>query len=131
MGVVATPGHTPGCYSFILPVYEGGKRHNAGFYCGGGNLASAPDKASQALSFQKFAKASEDAGVDVLLSNHQDQDQSIQNFDILDTRAYSIKGTHFSSKPFVIGTDSYLRYLKAMELCMRTTGARLGQTLSA
>lgn len=131
VGVVATPGHTPGCYSFIFPVYDAGKRHNAGFYCGGGIPSSANDKTSQALSFQKFANASRDAGVDVLLSNHQDQDQSVQNFDILDTRSCSAGDSCTVPNPFVIGNDSYLRYLKVMELCVRTMAARTGQFLSA
>ncbi|KAH7405693.1 beta-lactamase-like protein [Phaeosphaeria sp. MPI-PUGE-AT-0046c] len=131
VSIVATPGHTPGCYSFIFPVYEAGKRHNAGFYCGGGIPSSAADKTSQALSFQKFAKASRHAGVDVLLSNHQDQDQSVQNFDILDVRSCDASGACAIPNPFVIGTDAYLRYLKVMELCVRTMGARLGQSLSA
>lgn len=131
VGVVATPGHTPGCYSFIFPVYDKGKPHNAGFYCGGGIPSSADDKTSQALSFQKFANASRHAGVDVLLSNHQDQDQSVQNFDILDSRSCDTNGTCVIPNPFVVGVDGYLRYLKVMELCVRTMGARLGQILSA
>jgi hypothetical protein len=131
VSVVATPGHTPGCYSFIFPVYDKGKPHNAGLYCGGGFPSSAADKTAQALSFRKFADASRNADVDVLLSNHQAQDQSLQNFDILDYRSCDANGTCDIPNPFVVGKDTYSRYLKVMELCVRTMGARLGQILSA
>lgn len=131
IGVVATPGHTPGCYSFIFDVYEAGKRHVAGFFGGGGIPSSAADKSAQVQSFDKFANASRVAGVDVLLSNHQDQDQSVQNFDILDTRSCGANAQCTVSNPFIIGNDSYLRYLKVMQLCVRTLAARNDQILSA
>ncbi|EMD88513.1 hypothetical protein COCC4DRAFT_153972, partial [Bipolaris maydis ATCC 48331] len=69
VSAIATPGHTSGYYSFIFPMCEAGKRHNAGFYFGSDIPSSADDKISQALSFQKFANASQHVGVDLLLIN--------------------------------------------------------------
>lgn len=67
---VATPSHTPGCYSFIFPMYKAGKRHNASFYCEDGIPSSAYYKTSQVLSFQMFANASHHADVGVFLINY-------------------------------------------------------------
>jgi phosphoribosyl 1,2-cyclic phosphodiesterase len=122
---VATPGHTPGCYSFIFPVYEQAVKHTVGFFGGGGIPSSADAKTAQIQSFTKFANAADRANVDVLLSNHQDQDQAVQNFDILTNRAKSLPN------PFVIGKDAYLRYLNVMQICVRVSAARVGQILTA
>ncbi|KAI4944162.1 hypothetical protein J4E91_008715 [Alternaria rosae] len=103
---IGTPGPTPGCYSFIFPVYERDVKHMAGFYGGGGIPSAAMDKTTQTQSFTKFSKAADQANVDVLLSNHQDQDQAVQNLDILANRAKSLPN------PFIIGKEAYLRYLK-------------------
>jgi phosphoribosyl 1,2-cyclic phosphodiesterase len=121
---VATPGHTPGCYSFIFPVYEQAVKHMVGFFGGGGIPSAADAKTTQVQSFTKFANAADRANVDVLLSNHQDQDQAVQNFDILTNRAKSLPN------PFVIGKEAYLRYLKVMQICVRVSAARAGQMLT-
>lgn len=122
---VGTPGHTPGCFSFIFPVYERAVKHMVGFYGGGGIPSKAQDKTSQVQSFTKFSNAADQANVDVLLSNHQDQDQSVQNFDILTNRDKDLQN------PFIIGKQAYLRYLKVMQTCVRVSAARAGQILTA
>ncbi|KAI9172720.1 hypothetical protein HJFPF1_02233 [Paramyrothecium foliicola] len=84
--VYSTPGHTPGTLSFFVPVYEHGERHLAGLYGGGGIPSSASDKATQIESFERFASLAEELGADVLLANHQTQDRSLPNLDVLATR---------------------------------------------
>ncbi|KAK7397690.1 hypothetical protein QQX98_012941 [Neonectria punicea] len=126
--IYATPGHTPGCISLMFPVYDRSKKHLAGLYGGGGIPSSAADKATQIESFQKFAKRVKDRGADVLLSNHQTQDHTMQHLDVLANRQCS--GRHCTlPNPYVVGTDRYARYLKVMELCVRLNAARINQNL--
>ncbi|KPM44932.1 hypothetical protein AK830_g1673 [Neonectria ditissima] len=113
--VYATPGHTPGCISLMFPVYDRGEKHLAGLYGGGGIPSGAEDKATQIESFQKFARRVEARGADVLLSNHQTQDHTLQHLDVLANRQCS--GRHCTlPNPYIVGTDRYVRYLKVMEL---------------
>ncbi|UZP37047.1 hypothetical protein NXS19_004863 [Fusarium pseudograminearum] len=130
---IATPGHTPGCYSLLFDVYEHSDRHTVGFYGGGGIPSSAEAKSQQVQSFSKFSTVAQKLGADVLLSNHQDQDQSIQNFDIINARqGGSMDGSHRGNfvNPFVIGVDAYSRYLKVMQTCVRVQAARINQFLT-
>lgn len=126
--IYATPGHTPGCVSLMFPVYEHGKKHLAGLYGGGGVPSSAEDKATQIESFQKFTKLVKDRGADVLLSNHQTQDHTLQHLDVLANR--QCRGSRCTlPNPYIVGTERYVRYLKVMGLCVRLKAARLNQLL--
>jgi metallo-beta-lactamase class B len=68
--VVATPGHSPGCFSFIVPVTDFGVAHCIGLM--GGTLV--PDNWSEALlyymSIEYFRGFTLQAGCDIGLSNH-------------------------------------------------------------
>ncbi|CAH0057539.1 unnamed protein product [Clonostachys solani] len=123
-----TPGHTPGTVSLLIPVYDRGEPHLAGLYGGGGIPSSAEDKATQIESFNKFAGIAQKVGVDVLLSNHQTQDHSLQHFDVLANRQCNGR-TCSLPNPYVVGTERYARYLKLMGLCVRVRAARINQNL--
>lgn len=127
--VYHTPGHSPGCLSFLIPLYDHGEKHIAGFYGGGGVPKTAEDKATQIESFQRFSRIAKKHGADVLLTNHQAQDHSLQHFDALANR--KCKGKECSTpNPYVLGTERYVRWLKVMELCVRINAARIDQALS-
>lgn len=128
LSVFSTPGHTPGTLSFIIPLRDRGEEHLAGLYGGGGIPSGADDKATQIESFQKFAQLAEKRGVDVLISNHQTQDHTLQNLDVLANRLCDEEGCSLPN-PYVVGTDVYVRYLKVMEMCVRVKAARENQDL--
>lgn len=69
--VLATPGHTGGCMSFLFPVHENGEKHMACLFGG----ATPPwgdeeGKCIQRDSVDKFLLAARDAHCDVALTNH-------------------------------------------------------------
>lgn len=123
-----TPGHTPGTLSMVIPLFDRGEPHKAGFYGGGGIPRSAEDKALQIESFGRFQEIAEEHGVDVLLSNHQTQDHSLQNFDELANRICEDAECSVDN-PYVVGTEKYVRYLGVMAACVRLNAARQGQDL--
>lgn len=126
-----TPGHTPGTISFLFPVQDtdaAGTRHTAGLFGGGGIPSAASAKVNQANSFRRFSEIAKEAGADVLMSNHQTQDGALWNFDLLRYRECGTEGCNMPN-PFVVGTDTYVRYLTVMGLCARLQAARDGQNL--
>ncbi|KAJ4168566.1 hypothetical protein NW754_010484 [Fusarium falciforme] len=126
--VFSTPGHTPGTISLIFPVYDRGQKHIAGLYGGGGIPSKAEDKSTQVESFLRFSRLAKEAGVDVLLSNHQTQDHTLQNLDVLANRQCLGKKCSLPN-PFVIGNKQYVRYLELMAKCVELQAARQGQSL--
>lgn len=126
--VFATPGHTPGTISLIFPVYDRGQKHVAGLYGGGGIPSKAEDKSTQVQSFLRFSRLAKEAGVDVLISNHQTQDHTLQNLDVLANRQCSGKKCSLPN-PFVVGNKRYVRYLELMAKCVELQAARQGQNL--
>jgi metallo-beta-lactamase class B len=118
-----TPGHTPGSLSTIFKVYDDGVEHTAGFYGGTGIPSSAPAKDQQIASMNRFADLAEEANVDTLIANHQNQDRSLYHFDLLEHRMDG------SDHPYVIGGDAFGRYLRMNAQCVRVKAARDGQFL--
>lgn len=125
----STPGHTEGTFSILIPVYDRGQRHLAGLYGGGGVPEDPEDKEKQISSFQRFRRIATDRGVDVLLSNHQSQDNTLQHLDVLANRVCNNEGECSISNPYLVGTERYSRYLELMEMCVRIKAAREGQDL--
>ncbi|KAL2679243.1 hypothetical protein Neosp_010010 [[Neocosmospora] mangrovei] len=127
--VFSTPGHTPGTISLIFPVYDRSQKHVAGLYGGGGIPSKAEDKSTQIESFLRFGRLAKELGVDVLLSNHQTQDHTLQNLDVLANRQCSGKKCSLPN-PFVVGNKQYVRYLELMAKCVELQAARQGQNLT-
>ncbi|PVI00652.1 Metallo-hydrolase/oxidoreductase [Periconia macrospinosa] len=126
-----TPGHTPGCISLTFPVVDKltQESHRVGLYGGGGIPRSAAAMVQQVNSWTRWSELSRAVGVDVLMSNHQTQDHSLWNLDLL--RHRDCEGTQCNiPNPYVIGTDAYVRYSKVMSLCVQVQAARSGVSLS-
>lgn len=140
-----TPGHTPGALSTILPVVDHGRRHMGAIYGGFGIPGSQPNKVLQLQSLDRFSQATRRANVDVLLANHQTQDMSLYNLDLLKHRRLH---RHFDAlnaapgyhpnvpwwlfrdpHPYVVGERTYQRYIDLQQECIRASAARAGQQL--
>jgi metallo-beta-lactamase class B len=108
-----TPGHTPGTISTIVPVTDGGARHVAAYWGGTAfNFGPNKERLDQYIaSARRFSDIVRKAGADVLLSNHTIFDGSKAKLPALATRKAG------APHPYVIGTDSVLRYLKVAEEC--------------
>jgi len=132
----ATPGHTNGALSIILPVYDYGERHLGAIYGGWGIPGSAANKILQLQSVDKFGAIAWREGVDVLLANHQTQDMSLYNLDLLRHRRLKASNGHavpnspndfLDPNPYVIGKQTYQRFLQVQAACIRASAARNGQ----
>ncbi|KAF7188832.1 Hydroxyacylglutathione hydrolase 2, mitochondrial [Pseudocercospora fuligena] len=126
---IATPGHTPGSTSLIFPVFDHGNKHLVGLNGGAGIARNATAKEDQIESYFKLASIAEEAGVDTLLANHQTQDRSLTNFELLKVRQCVPRGC-LQDHPSVIGTEAFVRYLQVQSLCARVQAARSGQSLN-
>lgn len=131
-----TPGHTNGALSIILPVYDHGERHLGAIYGGWGIPASVQNKIAQLNSVDRFGDIAWNAGVDVLLANHQTQDMSLYNLDLLRHRRLKDAKGHASANspndfldphPYIIGKQNYQRFLQVQAACIRASAARNGQ----
>lgn len=98
----------------------------AGLYGGGGVPADVKDKEQQVRSFNRFAQKAVEYSVDVLLSNHANQDDAVSNLEILKKRPEDTCGL---SNPFVVSTEDYVRYLQMNAACVRVQAARSGQVM--
>jgi len=134
-----TPGHTEGALSTILPVFDHGTRYVGAIYGGWGIPASAANKVKQLNSIARFADIAKRAGVDVLLANHQTQDLSLYNHDLLRHRRLKDSAGHAAANspgdfvdphPYVIGKEPYQRYLNVQAECVQASAARSGQVLT-
>ena len=124
-----TPGHTDGALSMIFPVTDRGEAHVAAMFGGFGIPRSAEGKDKQVASLQRWATITGPAGVDVLIGNHQVQDQSLYHFELLRHRPEGNAGE--LPNPFVMAhEDGYGRFLQVQELCVRVKAARDGQSLT-
>jgi len=117
---IATPGHTPGTLSFILPVKEAGQTHMAAYWGGNGFPAKLEDRRTFLTAIDHFAEATARAKVDVELSSHGDTDDLIAR---LARRRAGAK-----TNPFLIGQESYLRFEEVYRLCSRARMAQVADT---
>ncbi|MEF7613522.1 MBL fold metallo-hydrolase [Aquincola sp. MAHUQ-54] len=131
---VATPGHTNGAVSSIFPVYDHGTKRMAGMYGGFGIPGNATNKMLQIDSLAKFAAVTAAKNVDTLLANHQTQDLSLFNHDLLRHRRALVPNPQSAADmadphPYVVGTDEWQRFLKVQSMCVRASAARSAQVL--
>lgn len=118
-----TPPHAPGVLSPVFTVYDNGVKHVAAVYGGLGTPAAQEDKKTHIQQLQRYEKITKAAGVDVLLSTHQTQDQAIWKLEELRLRHPG------DPNPYVIGNDRYQRYLQLQVACTEYAAAQQGQTL--
>lgn len=99
-----TAGHTPGCLSFILPVYDDGKKHMAALFGGFAPPLSHSMIKTGIEKIDAFARAAFEEGVDVEISNHPFNDNAV-------ARLMLMRGIRDClPNPFVLGYENYRRY---------------------
>lgn len=107
--VYGTPGHTPGCLSYLFPVTEGGRVHIAALF-GGATPPQDPDGAAQYLrSLAYFRQEASAMGADVALSNHTALDQG------LDRIAYARHRMAHMPNCYVLGQRGLETYWQVYE----------------
>jgi metallo-beta-lactamase class B len=116
-----TPGHTPGTVSTVFEVTDGAARHTVGYFGGLGTPASAAAKLQLIQSLENFKKVVRDRKIDVLIANHQTQDQAIPKLEELRLRRPG------DPNPYVIGNERYMRYLSVQQECTKFAMAQQGQ----
>jgi metallo-beta-lactamase class B len=121
----ATPGHTPGTISTLIPVTDGGKPHVAALWGGTGfNFTITPERPAAywydaySKSAERFRDMSAKAGADIFLSNHKNWDGSDAKMAVLAKR--SPGGPH----PYVIGAQSVQRFLTIASECAKAEGLK-------
>lgn len=103
--VVATPGHTAGCMSFLFPVTENGERHMACLF--GGATAPWGDESGRALqkrSIETFKLAARENGCDVALTNHTAFDSGLARIE------YSRARLSHLPNIYVLGTEGVQKF---------------------
>lgn len=102
--VYETPGHTPGCLSYIFPVREDEKIHMAALW-GGTTPPWTKDGINQYLkSLDYFMSQAISKGVDVALSNHTAMDNGIERI------LYSKVRMSYMPNIYIIGQDGFKKY---------------------
>ncbi len=102
----STPGHTPGCLSYIFPVKENGNIHMAALWGGTTPPWSKPKVQQYLKSLDYFVNAALYRGVDVALSNHTAIDNGLERI------AYSKKRLSYMPNIYIIGADGFKKYCK-------------------
>lgn len=97
MHAVETPGHSPGCISYIFPVYDNGEKHIAGVMGGRGVWPTDTEAKLFKSSVEYFSAVARDAGCDVGLWLHS----SDRDFAALRNRKES------EPHPLVIGIEQF------------------------
>lgn len=100
---VQTPGHTPGCISMIIPVFDEGRPHHLALW-GGTGVTSETDKKAYLNSVEKFSQICSSYSVDAEISNHPFVDNSLLRLEVLRHICDGVPN------PFVIGQEAYKRY---------------------
>lgn len=115
-----TPGHTPGTLSAIFPVTDKGTRHIVGFNGGTGGGRDEAGLRASIPAFGRWADLTKAAGVDTLIANHPLHAATLEKEELI---RHAMPG---DPNPFVIGTDTYQRYVRVQQECARVQLARMG-----
>lgn len=98
-----TPGHTPGCISMILTVYDEGRPYKLALWGGTGAPRAMEDRKQQLESCDYFSACALEEGVVGEISNHPFVDNTIERLSVL--RAIVDGVPH----PFILGYEGYRR----------------------
>lgn len=100
---IHTPGHTKGCFSFIIPVTDEGRKHHVGLWSGSGIM---PDSNKQDYynSLVKFTELSYKYKVDGEISIHPCLDMGLLRYKMVR------EITNGMPNPFVLGEKGYHYY---------------------
>jgi metallo-beta-lactamase class B len=118
---VMIPGHTPGSMGVIFPVKEGGATHIAGLF--GGSILTPGRISDEGLaqyisSVEHWSDVTRRMKVDVEIQNHPMYDGFLTKLDRLKGRKPG------QPNPFIVGTDSYQRFVGVMSGCTKAQLAR-------
>lgn len=100
----STPGHTPGCLSYIFPVKENGEMHMAALWGGTTPPWTKAEVRQYLKSLDYFTAAAKSKKVDVALSNHTAIDNGLERI------AYSRKRLAYMPNIYIIGADGFQKY---------------------
>jgi metallo-beta-lactamase class B len=102
--VYSTPGHTPGCLSYIFPVKEDGEIHMAALW-GGTTPPRTKSGVNQYLkSLEYFIDEAKRNNVDVALSNHTAVDNGLERI------AYAKKRMSYMPNIYIIGQEGFQKF---------------------
>lgn len=102
--IALTPGHTPGCLSFLIPVRDEGRPHMAALW-GGTGLPRDPALLTEYLrSAQRFTQLCDQYQVDVEIATHPFVDNSVERFEVVRNIFDGV------ANPYVIGREACRRY---------------------
>lgn len=110
--VVETPGHTPGCLSFIYPAIQDGKIYTAAIWGGTGAPAELQEKLTYKKSIDYFEKYTNKANVTIATSTHLFTENGYAKLDAAKNRK---KG---EPNPFYLGEIGFDNYLDDLRLTM-------------
>lgn len=102
--VYSTPGHTPGCLSYIFPVNDNGEIHMAALWGGTTPPWTKPEVGQYLKSLDYFIDAAIHKNVDVALSNHTGIDNGQERI------AYSRTRLTYMPNIYIIGPDGFRKY---------------------
>jgi metallo-beta-lactamase class B len=122
VGIVTTPGHTPGTISFLFEVKDNGKPLRVA-YVGGTAIpfnGSAAYYDAYLASTRKMAQAAADFGATALMSNHSEFDNAFYK---AHTAANRKRG---EANPFNVGKAAVGRYFTMVEDCATAARVRAG-----
>ncbi|HVI99880.1 MAG TPA: MBL fold metallo-hydrolase [Sphingomonas sp.] len=105
-----TPGHTPGTVSAIIPTSVHGVPHLFGFWGGTGYPRDADTLATYGDSLERFMRLAKEAGVDGIISNHPNTDDSLE-------RMAAMRADPAIANPYVIGADAAQRFFGVIKEC--------------
>lgn len=109
---ILTPGHTPGCMSFLIPVSDEGRPHMAALW-GGTGITPESDKEAYLASLDKFHDRCREARVDAAFSNHPCVDNGTDKLQLIRNIVPGVPN------PFVFGWEAYCRYEdKFRKMCL-------------
>ena len=100
----STPGHTPGCLSYIFPVKESGEIHMAALWGGTTPPWTKPEVGQYLQSLDYFIDAAIHKNVDVALSNHTGIDNGQERI------TYSRTRLTYMPNIYIIGLDGFQKY---------------------
>ncbi|QIB68675.1 MBL fold metallo-hydrolase [Aminipila butyrica] len=102
--VYSTPGHTPGCLSFIFPVKDNDIHHMAALFGGATPPRTKPDIQTYLHSLDYFMKEADEKNVDVALSNHTAIDNGLLRI------AYSKVRYSYMPNIYIVGYEGFEKY---------------------
>jgi metallo-beta-lactamase class B len=118
---VMIPGHTPGSMGVIFPIKDGNASRIAGLF--GGSILTPGRISDDGLrqyiaSVDHWGDVTRRMKVDVEIQNHPMYDGFLTKLEQLKTRKPG------AANPFVVGSDSYQRFVSVMSTCTKAQLAR-------